>query len=123
MPRPAAPAAAVRLPFGGDHAAASRAGRRALHQQRVGRFGAVEHLEREARCIRAELALDLRAVEELQRLGEAIAAAAHLVDVDPEFVEPAQRVPDRAARHPERRREVLSGTELAVGEQAQGPEG
>ncbi len=110
-PEPAAPA---RLPFHDDHGTARRAGRRTFQQRRVGGVRLMTNIEREAPGIRSEVALDGGAIEQRDRVRQAVAAAVHSVDFNARRLQVADRVPHARARYLEAARQCLAGMEAAV---------
>jgi hypothetical protein len=116
VPGTAEPAAARRLPFRRDHRAAGRPPCCAFGERGICGVDRSANVERKAPGARAEAALDGGAIEQRDRVRQAVAAALHLVDFDARRLQVADRVPHARARHFEAARQRLAGVEAAVGE-------
>jgi len=62
------------------------------------------------------VALDGGAIEQRDRVRQAVAAAVHLVDFDARRLQVAHGIPDARARHLKAARQCLAGMEAAIGQ-------
>jgi hypothetical protein len=104
------------LPLRGEHRSRGRPVRRARDENGIGGIDRVANVEREARRDFAQVALDCGAIEQRDRVRQAVAAAMHLVDLDPGRLQVAHRVPHACARDFEAARQGLAGMEASVRE-------